>query len=93
MYLPRDKYGRLLIKDDSLPDHVEVDAKGMRVIGKKSKRCSLKSAVIRKNMQLGKTRKEAEAVWERYQAANPKMGKGGLQRRKGDNDAVSTTPP
>lgn len=70
----RDKYGKL-IRNNDLPEGVEVDEDGMRTI---SNPVPFRDMFIgvRRNI-VGESDTSAEAAWERYCEDNPKLGIGG----------------
>jgi hypothetical protein len=71
---PRDKYGRLK-RRGNLPPWVEVDDKGMRVVTRPvAFQTMFRQVAKSKGLELEQIDKE----WKEYQAANPKLGVGGV---------------
>ena len=67
-----------------LPEGVEVDERGFRVVGEgSSKRSTLAAAVKRAWRRQGMTKAQVEETWTRYKEANPEMGRGGGHRGGG----------
>lgn len=72
--LKRDKYGQLVRrKRNDLPDWVEVDENGMRIISKPVPFSKMYRQVQRDR---GLSKEAASGRWKAYQAANPKLGTG-----------------
>lgn len=87
LFAPRDKHGRLRREDKGLPEGVEVDDNGYRVVGEgSSKRTTMAQAIKRAWRRHGMTKQQVEEAWARYKEANPDMGRGGSRegRRAAD---------
>lgn len=70
----RDDVGRLVDEED-LPPDVHVDKDGMRIITGKPIPFSEAYKVIKKAQ--GFDDKEVEEKWQKFQEANPNLGRGG----------------
>lgn len=80
LFLPRDKFGRLLRDDPGMPAHVKVDENGMRVVT--GAKFSLKTAHKMFNERRGVSADEIERAWQQFVDDNPKMGVGGNHDKK-----------
>lgn len=71
LLLPRDKWGKLA-EGEQLPDGVEVDGQGRRVIPR-DKQMSFTQAFARAKKSQGVDRDQAQQHWEQYLAKNPQL--------------------
>ncbi len=70
----RDKSGRLVRRDPSLPDWVETDERGMRVVTNPVPYSTMFRQVMRGR---GLTDREAAVAWAAWRTENPQFGRGG----------------
>lgn len=80
LFLKRDKWGRLLDPRDVLPDGIEVDDRGQRVIpkdrhGLPKNRVAFQKLFVQAKVRGGMTQAQAEDDWDRYVDANPSLAK------------------
>ena len=74
IFRARDKHGRLIRKTKDLPDWVEVDEEGQRIISNPK---PFEFMFRQVQLNRGKSREEADKDWQGFLAENPKLGKGG----------------
>jgi len=88
LFYPRDQHGRLKRRYRDLPEGVEVDANGMRVIT--GPKISLKEATYRANRELGLAEADIDKLWQKFLDDNPLYGKGGLRGRMKRGKSAAT---
>lgn len=80
IYLRRNKYGRLIRRNDDLPPEIGVDENGMRILT--GKPISMETAFRRVNRKRGLSKQQIDAAWQKYKDDNPKMGKSHAPRTR-----------
>ena len=92
LFMPRDKHG-VLKRSKGLPEGVEVDERGFRVVGEgSSRRTTMEQAVKRSWRKQGMSKQAVEETWQRYREANPEMGRGGRREGKGAKGRQQNPP-